>query len=150
LTYFPGVGLTERALRDGHIVPDDVEHLAQKGYDAWGGAPFDDQRRPEALRWDIANGLASRGAPPGLIVRLLSTGFFERNIRRFAWAMSKVALATEAKHRLRSKLLRKYDLKDQYMRNAMREIVPVEPIITPSSEPGIARDNVPATGTGPD
>ena len=38
LTYFPGVDLTERALRDGHIVPDDVEDVAQKGYHLWGGS----------------------------------------------------------------------------------------------------------------
>jgi radical SAM superfamily enzyme YgiQ (UPF0313 family) len=37
LTYFPGVDLTERALRDGHIGPDDVEDIAQKGYHVWGG-----------------------------------------------------------------------------------------------------------------
>ena len=38
LTYFPGVDLTERALRDGFIGPDDVEDVAQKGYHLWGGS----------------------------------------------------------------------------------------------------------------
>ena len=62
LTYFPGVDLTERALRDGYITADDVEDVAQKGYHLWGGALLP-SRTPEELRWDVAYTMAVHGVP---------------------------------------------------------------------------------------
>ena len=69
LTYFPGVDLTERALRDGYITTADVEDVAEKGYHLWGGALLP-SRTAEELRWDVAYAMAVHGMPTGLIRRL--------------------------------------------------------------------------------
>jgi anaerobic magnesium-protoporphyrin IX monomethyl ester cyclase len=83
LTYFPGVDLTERALRDGHITAADVEDVAEKGYRLWGGSLVE-SRAAEDLRWDIAYAMAVHGVPTGLIKRLMAS-------RRFAGLMPQLA-----------------------------------------------------------
>ena len=82
LTYFPGVDLTTRALKDGIIRPEDVEDVAQKGFHLWGGA-LTEQRTPEQLRWDIAYTFAVHGVPRAVIHRLLDSGLFMKHIYRF-------------------------------------------------------------------
>jgi len=66
LTFFPGVELTDKALADGHIVANDIEDVAQKGYHMWGGA-LTDVRQPEHLKWDIAYTFAVHGVPQAVI-----------------------------------------------------------------------------------
>jgi radical SAM superfamily enzyme YgiQ (UPF0313 family) len=83
LTFFPGVALTERALRDGFIGPEDVEDVAQKGYHLWGGS-LTGARSAEQLRWDVAYTYAVHGVPAALIHRLLDSPAFVTHIRRFA------------------------------------------------------------------
>ena len=83
LTYFPGVDLTARALRDGLIRPEDVEDVAQTGYHLWGGS-LTDARSAEQLRWDIAYTLAAHGVPGWLIHRLLDSPLYDRHAQRFA------------------------------------------------------------------
>lgn len=83
LTYFPGVDLTERALRDGHIAADDVEDVAQKGYHLWGGS-LQDSRSRESLRWDVAYTMAVHGMPGEVIKRLLASPRFERWLPKLA------------------------------------------------------------------
>jgi radical SAM superfamily enzyme YgiQ (UPF0313 family) len=78
LTWFPGVDLTERALRDGHIRPEDVEDVAQKGYHLW-GASLTASRTPEQLRWDIAYSLAVHGVPKAVVLGLTRSRLFRRN-----------------------------------------------------------------------
>lgn len=99
LTFFPGVELTGRALADGHIQPDDVEHIAQKGYHLWGGALMD-VRGPEQLRWDVAYTFAVHGVPGWLVHKLLDSPAFTRHIRGFA----RVARALRATGRWRGRL----------------------------------------------
>ena len=74
LTYFPGVDLTDRALRDGHIGPDDVEDVAQKGYHLWGGSLLAARARPSSSRWDIAYTMAVYRFPHWLVKGDSSTG----------------------------------------------------------------------------
>ena len=133
LTYFPKVDLTERALRDGFIRPEDVEHIAQKGYHVWGVA-LDGVRTADQLRWDIAYNMACRGVPSRWIASLLPSRFFNDRIPMFAALTRRIQLAGRARHRLRNKLLGRPDLVDQYTQNATRQIVPVEPIIQPNAD----------------
>jgi len=83
LTYFPGVDLTEWALRDGFIHPHDVEDVAEKGYHMW-GISLMNERTPEQLRWDVAYALAVHGFPHAMIVRLLDSPSFATHIHRWA------------------------------------------------------------------
>jgi Radical SAM superfamily len=83
LTYFPGVDLTNWALRDGLIQREDVEDIAQKGYQLY-GISLVDSRSPEQLRWDVAFSMAVHGFPRQLIHRLLDSPSFTRNI--YGWA----------------------------------------------------------------
>lgn len=83
LTYFPGVDLTERALRDGYITATDVEDVAQKGYHLWGGALLP-SRTTEELRWDVAYAMAVHGMPTTLIKRLLASPRYDRWLPRLA------------------------------------------------------------------
>lgn len=83
LTYFPGVDLTERALRDGHITVEDVEDVAEKGYHLWGGALLP-SRTPEELRWDVAYAMAVHGLPTGAIRAMLASPHYDRWLPRLA------------------------------------------------------------------
>jgi radical SAM superfamily enzyme YgiQ (UPF0313 family) len=83
LTYFPGVDLTERALRDGYITDTDVEDVAQKGYHLWGGALLP-SRSPDELRWDVAYAMAVHGVPTRLIRRLMASPRYDRWLPRLA------------------------------------------------------------------
>jgi radical SAM superfamily enzyme YgiQ (UPF0313 family) len=83
LTYFPGVDLTERALRDGHITPADVEDVAQKGYHLWGGALLPSRTTAE-LRWDVAYAMAVHGVPTRMIRRLIASPRYEQWLPRLA------------------------------------------------------------------
>jgi radical SAM superfamily enzyme YgiQ (UPF0313 family) len=86
LTYFPGVDLTERALRDGHITETDIEDVAQKGYDLWAGtlSPF---RSIEDLRWDVAYMMAVYRFPRWLVTPLVGKPFFRKHARSAAGMM---------------------------------------------------------------
>src|SRR5262249_16597466 len=75
LTYFPGVDLTERALRDGFIKRDDVEDVAQKGYHLWGRTLLG-SRAAEDLYWDVAYAMAIHGVPRALVFRLMESRIF--------------------------------------------------------------------------
>lgn len=83
LTFFPGVDLTGRALRDGLITPEDIEDVAEKGYHLWGGSLMA-ARSPEQLRWDATYTMAVHGVPRAVIHWLLDHSFFMRHIDRFA------------------------------------------------------------------
>ena len=83
LTFFPGVDLTDRALHDGLIQPEDIEDVAQKGYHLWGGA-LTAQRAPEQLRWDVAYTMAVHGVPRAVLHRLLDGRLFMQHLQRFA------------------------------------------------------------------
>jgi radical SAM superfamily enzyme YgiQ (UPF0313 family) len=115
LTYFPGVDLTERALRDGHIAPDDVEHIAQKGYQLWGGALFE-ERRPETLRWDIAYEMAVQGVPRRLIKPFMRSRLFNRNMRRIANGVTRMGRIT--------RYLTGQRLVDDWAKNTVRDLSP--------------------------
>jgi anaerobic magnesium-protoporphyrin IX monomethyl ester cyclase len=83
LTYFPGVDLTERALRDGHIQADDVEDVAEKGYLLWAGT-LSPLRSLDSLRWDVAYMMAVYRFPRWLVEPLVESGVFRRHVRRAA------------------------------------------------------------------
>jgi anaerobic magnesium-protoporphyrin IX monomethyl ester cyclase len=83
LTYFPGVDLTERALRDGHITTADVEDVAEKGYHLWGGALLP-SRTPDELRWDVAYAMAVHGLPTGAIRTMLASPRYDRWLPKLA------------------------------------------------------------------
>src|SRR4026209_2482487 len=83
LTYFPGVEITDWALRDGFIGPDDVEDVAEKGYHLW-GISLVNTRTPEQRRWDTAYALAVHGVPRAVVCRLLDSPSFTKNIYRWA------------------------------------------------------------------
>lgn len=99
LTYFPGVDLTERALRDGHITPDQVEDVAQKGYHIWGGA-LEEKRGEAELQWDVAYTMAARGIPRAVIGRLRRLPAYGQWIRPLARAMRRVNAIASTKNRL--------------------------------------------------
>jgi radical SAM superfamily enzyme YgiQ (UPF0313 family) len=109
LTYFPGVDLTDRALQDGHIRPDDVEDVAQKGYHLWGGS-LTDLRTPEQLRWDVAYTFAVHGVPRGVIHRLLDSAFFTKHIRRFAQLAQKMRAGSQWKGHMIERLTGKLEI----------------------------------------
>ena len=94
------VDLTERALRDGLIQPDDVEDVAEKGYHAWGGA-LEDTRSREELRWDIAYAMAVHGFPRWLIGRLMASSALDQNIHRIARFLRRVrsGVVEDPRHR---------------------------------------------------
>ncbi len=120
LTYFPGVDLTERALRDGYIKPEEVEDVAQKGYELWGGSLFD-SRSPESLTWDIAYEMAVRGVPRAVIHRLIRSGAIRRNLRPFARLMRGAREAARAKQRFVNRLQRRPNLLHQFWANTNRD-----------------------------
>jgi radical SAM superfamily enzyme YgiQ (UPF0313 family) len=77
LTYFPGVDLTDRCLRDGHIKPEEVEDEAEKGYVLWGGT-LSPLRSLEALRWDVAYLMLVYRFPYRLVRWLVDRRLFRR------------------------------------------------------------------------
>jgi len=72
LTYFPGVDLTARAVRDGWITREDVEDVAEKGYLLYGGA-FSPLRSPAELRWDVSYMMAVYRCPRRIVWWLLDS-----------------------------------------------------------------------------
>ncbi len=120
LTYFPGVELTDRALKDGLVQPTEVEDVAQKGYHLWGGALM--ATRPlEQVRWDVAYTLAVHGVPRAVLHRLLDSAFFMRHIRRFA----RLARAMQATARWRDRMLDRFQnrpaIMQLYLENTNRD-----------------------------
>jgi anaerobic magnesium-protoporphyrin IX monomethyl ester cyclase len=99
LTYFPGVEMTDRALRDGLIGPADVEDEAEKGYDLWSGT-LSSARTPEDLRWDVAYLMAVYRMPAWLVNRLLdSPALAPRHVHRAASVMRRVRSTSRVKAR---------------------------------------------------
>lgn len=105
LTYFPGVELTDRALKDGIVQADDVEDVAQKGYHLWGGA-LSDLRTPEQLKWDVAYTFAVHGVPRAVIHRLLDSSFFINHLHRFAQIALGLRAVGRWKGRMKERLSR--------------------------------------------
>jgi radical SAM superfamily enzyme YgiQ (UPF0313 family) len=120
LTFFPGVDLTERALRDRHIRPDDVEDIAQKGYHYYGGALLD-LRTPEQLRWDVAYTLAVHGVPRRVVHRLLDSPRFMRHLERFADAARGLRTVARWKDRMLGRLAGRPSLIALLIANVVRD-----------------------------
>jgi hypothetical protein len=120
LTYFPGVDLTERALRDAFIRPDEVESVAQKGYHVW-GISLESARTPEQLRWDVAYTLAGHGVPAALVHRLLDSPAFVRHIETFANLTRRLRAAARWKTRLVDRLAGRLTLPDEFVINTNRD-----------------------------
>lgn len=120
LTYFPGVELTARALRDGFIHRDDVEDVGQKGYHLW-GISLETARTPEQLRWDIAYTLAVHGFPRALLLRLLDSPRFTEHIGTFAAFTRRLRLAARWKARLVDRLAGRLTLLDEFVANTDRD-----------------------------
>ncbi|GIW44480.1 MAG: hypothetical protein KatS3mg077_1762 [Candidatus Binatia bacterium] len=131
LTYFPGVELTERALRDGYITRDDVEDRAEKGYRLWGGALMQ-HRAPDALYWDVLYTLAVHGFPLWLIRRLMNNGFVKEHVRQVARATRWVQRLARWKTRQVDRIAGRPNLLEHFDRNTNREDHPAEPIIHPN------------------
>jgi anaerobic magnesium-protoporphyrin IX monomethyl ester cyclase len=131
LTYFPGVDLTERALRDRFITPNDVEDVAEKGYHLWGGSLVD-TRAPEDLKWDVAYTMAVHGVPRRVIFRLLDSALFKDNIHAFARLMRRVRAAARFKVRVTDALAGRPNLLRQYHENTNRDAVPLPAVIQPN------------------
>jgi radical SAM superfamily enzyme YgiQ (UPF0313 family) len=120
LTYFPGVDLTERALRDGFIRPEDTEDRAEKGYHLWGGSLVE-TRTPENLAWDIAYELTVHGMPRAFIHRMMRSGTFRRNLHTAARLARRVRDVARAKQRLVSRLRGIPYLVDMFWANTNRD-----------------------------
>ena len=131
LTFFPGVSLTERALRDGHIGPDDVEDVAEKGYRLYGGS-FVESRSVEQLSWDVAFILALHGVPKGAIRRLRSSSLLRKNIWTFVHLAQRFHNVARKKAELMSRLRGRPDLVVQHVTNSNREEMAVEPVVHPN------------------
>jgi radical SAM superfamily enzyme YgiQ (UPF0313 family) len=131
LTYFPGVDLTERALADGFIGPNDVEDVAQKGYHVWGGALLP-SRSAEELRWDVAYTMAVHGVPGRVILGLLDSPRFTRNLPRFAEVMRGVRTTARWKTDVVDRLMRRPNLLRQYFENTNRDTAAGDDLIQPN------------------
>ena len=103
LTYFPGVELTDRALRDGHIAPDEVEDVAEKGYVLWGGT-LSPVRSLEALRWDVAYMMVVYRFPYRLVRWLVEMRLYRRRTDLAAAFMRKLRALSHKRDRLLWKL----------------------------------------------
>jgi hypothetical protein len=99
LTYFPGVELTDRCLRDGHIQPDDLEDIAQKGYVLWGGT-LSPLRSMESLRWDVAYMMLVYRFPYPLVRKLVDLPLFRTRANRAAGLMRGLRTASHMRDRL--------------------------------------------------
>ena len=131
LTFFPGVALTARALQDGHITPDDVEDVAEKGYRLYGGS-FVDGRAVEDLSWDVAYAMAVHGFPAALIHRLRRSRLMRDHIDKFVRLMRAVRVTARAKTRAMHSLRGQPDLFQQHWLNANREASAAELVIQPN------------------
>jgi anaerobic magnesium-protoporphyrin IX monomethyl ester cyclase len=120
LTFFPGVELTDRALRDGLIRPEEVEDVAEKGYHLWGGS-LTALRTPEQLRWDIAYALAVHGVPRGVIHRLLDSPLFPKHIQRFAQLARRVRALGQWRWRVTDRLSGRPNLLELLIDNTNRD-----------------------------
>ena len=124
LTYFPGVDLTERALRDGHIAPDDVEDVAQKGYHLWGGSLHEPATAPRTCVWDVAYTMGALGFPKGVVLRMLRSRAFRGNVHRVAAAMRRLQEASRWKMRRQDERLGRPNLLAMYAENTVRDFSP--------------------------
>ncbi len=123
LTYFPGVDLTLRALRDGYIGPDDVEDVAQKGYHLWGGTLMS-QRGPENLRWDIAYTMAALGVPKAVVMRVIHSKAFGPNVHRIAVVVRRLQEASRWRMRVQDRRAGRPNLLQMYAENTVRDFSP--------------------------
>jgi radical SAM superfamily enzyme YgiQ (UPF0313 family) len=89
LAYFPGVDLTDRALRDGHIQPDEVEDVSQKGYLFWGGT-LSPLRSLDDLRWDVAYMMAVYRFPRRVVHAFLRYSRLGRHVHLTAEIMRRI------------------------------------------------------------
>lgn len=128
LTFFPGVELTDRSLADGHIVPDDIEDVAQKGYHLWGGS-LTDVRLPDQLKWDIAYTFAVHGVPQPVISRLLDSPFFVKHIARFAQIARGLRAVGRWKSRVLGQLTKQPDILQLIIDNTNRDQVAGEDLV---------------------
>jgi radical SAM superfamily enzyme YgiQ (UPF0313 family) len=133
LTYFPGVDLTERALRDGFIQRSDVECMAQKGYHTWGGSLVN-TRGPEALYWDEVYAMAVHGFPRPVIEALMRSGVVRRHVYTFARIMRRVRAAARLKGRLVDTILRRPNLLHQFWADTNRMDTPAEITVQPNAD----------------
>ncbi|MCX8071241.1 MAG: B12-binding domain-containing radical SAM protein [Candidatus Binatia bacterium] len=131
LTYFPGVDLTERALHDGFITPDDVEDRAEKGYHLWGGALME-ARGPEALYWDVLYAMAVHGVPRWVILRLMKGSLIRRHLRQFVRLARWAGSLAQWKKRHVDRWVGRPNLLDHFFINTNREDVPAEPVVHPN------------------
>ncbi len=131
LTYFPGVDLTNWALRDGLIQRDDVEDTAQKGYLLWGGTLVD-TRPPETLKWDIAYTMAVHGFPKAAIIRFVRAKSAERHVYRAAAGMRRLRDAARFKMRLVDRWVGRPNLMRQFYENTVRDTSPGSAVIQPN------------------
>jgi anaerobic magnesium-protoporphyrin IX monomethyl ester cyclase len=131
LTYFPGVDLTQRALRDGLIQLDDMEHIAQKGYHLWGGHLMG-SRTEDQLYWDVAFGMAVHGFPKAVILSLIETDMYRRNVRGFAHQMRRVRTVARLKGRLVDYFAGRPNLVHQFWADTNRGEVPAGVVQQPN------------------
>jgi hypothetical protein len=96
LTYFPGVDLTDRALRDGFITPEQVEDVAQKGYQLWGGT-LSPLRSLEDLRWDVAYMMAVYRFPRWAVNLFLDSSALGKRVHLAAEMMRQIRKLTRFK-----------------------------------------------------
>ncbi len=81
LKFFPGTVLTERALADGKIRPEDVESVSQKGYEFWCESLRLNQT-VEGMRWDALYFLAKKKQlSKPFLMKLARSKFFAKHIR---------------------------------------------------------------------
>lgn len=131
LTYFPGVALTQRALRDGFIKPEDLEQVAQKGYHLYGGHLMSDRTEHE-LFWDVAFGLAVHGFPKAFITSLIKTDYFRNNVRGFAHQMRRIRKVARAKSRVVDYLAGRPNLVYQFWADTNRAEMPAGTVLQPN------------------
>lgn len=81
LTYFPNYKITEKALAEGHIQPEDVEHIRSKGFTRWHEV-FDKTRDPREMFWGDLYYLTQYKLFPRGFVRFLSKNRFARGHAR--------------------------------------------------------------------
>jgi hypothetical protein len=131
LTYFPGVDLTNWALRDALISRDDVEDVAQKGYLLWGGTLVN-TRSPENLKWDVAYTMAVHGIPKSAILRFVRSRSSLRHVYRAASMMRRLRDASRLKIRLTDQLRGRPNLLRQFQENTVRDHAPGSATIQPN------------------
>ncbi|GIW39818.1 MAG: hypothetical protein KatS3mg076_0395 [Candidatus Binatia bacterium] len=131
LTWFPGVALTERALRDGFIREEDLEQNAEKGYRLWGSMLLD-ERPPEELYWDVLYAMAVHGFPRPVVHALMEAPFFRKHLYRFARLLRGVRRFARWKSRLVDALVGRPNLYAQYLRDLYRKHVRTTAVLHPN------------------